>query len=123
MHYFGFLQLNINRVVTKILSCRVNTTNRQGIKQLGISFGFTFLLVSCERDLGATFVVARGNLRPRFLMTAVIKNLTIINWNLVKLVSVRRGNNSKLFLSTNSKVAVKASSLNKDRELRILSFN
>ena len=57
-------------------------------------------------------------------MTAVIKNLTIINWNVVKLVSVRRTEtNSELFLSTNSKVAVKASSLNKDRELRILSFN
>ena len=57
-------------------------------------------------------------------MTAVIKNLTIINWNVVKLVSVRRTEtNSELFLYTNSKVAVKASSLNKDRELRILSFN
>ena len=57
-------------------------------------------------------------------MTAVIKNLTIINWKVVKLVSVRRTEtNPELFLSTNSKVAVKASFLNKDRELRILSFN
>ena len=57
-------------------------------------------------------------------MAAVIKNLTIINWKVVKLVSVRRTEtNPELFLSTNSKVAVKASFLNKDRELRILSFN
>ena len=34
------------RVVTKISSCRVNTTSRQGIKQLGVSFGFVFLLYS-----------------------------------------------------------------------------
>ena len=88
MHYSGFLQLNINRVVTKILSCRVNRSKRQGIKQLGISFGFTFLLVSYESDLGATFVVARGMRSAQLLMTALIKNLTIINWNMVKLASV-----------------------------------
>ena len=29
--------------VTKISSCGVNTTSRQGIKQLGISFGSIFL--------------------------------------------------------------------------------
>ena len=67
MHYFEFLQLNINRVVTKILSHQVNTTNSQGIKQLGISFGFSFLLVSYERDLGGMFVVAGGNPRPPVL--------------------------------------------------------
>ena len=88
MHYFRFLQLNINRVVTKILSCQVNTTNSQGIKQLGISFGFTFLLVSYESDLGATFVVAGEIRSAQLLMTALIKDLTIINWNIVKLVSV-----------------------------------
>ena len=32
----------INRVVTKISSCRVNTTSRRGIKRLGISFGSIF---------------------------------------------------------------------------------
>ena len=88
MHYFEFLQLNINRVVTKILSHQVNTLNSQGIKQLGISFGFTFLLVSYESDLGATFVVAREIRSAQLLMTALIKDLTIINWNIVKLVSV-----------------------------------
>ena len=88
MHYFEFLQLNINRVVTKILSHQVNTTNSQGIKQLGISFGFTFLLVSYESDLGATFVVAGEIHSAQLLMTALIKDLTIIIWNIVKLVSV-----------------------------------
>ena len=34
------------RVVTNISSCRVNTTSRRGIKQLGISLGSIFLLFS-----------------------------------------------------------------------------
>ena len=38
--------------VTKILSCRVNTTSRRGIKQLGISFGSIFLLFSFESSQG-----------------------------------------------------------------------
>ena len=29
--------------VTKILSCRVSITSRQGIRQLGVSFGSIFL--------------------------------------------------------------------------------
>ena len=33
---------NQTRVVTKISSCRVNTTSRRGIKRLGISFGSIF---------------------------------------------------------------------------------
>ena len=33
-----------SRVVTKISSCRVNTTSRRGIKQLGVSFGSIFAL-------------------------------------------------------------------------------
>ena len=44
------------RVVTKILSCQENTrsTGRQGIKQLGVSFGFVFLLYfSFESSWGA----------------------------------------------------------------------
>ena len=32
----------IGRAVTKISICRVNTTSRQGIKQLGICFGSIF---------------------------------------------------------------------------------
>ena len=40
------------RVVTKISSCRVNTTSRRGIKQLGVSFGSIFLLFSFESSRG-----------------------------------------------------------------------
>ena len=40
------------RVVTKISSCRVNTTSRLGIKQLGISFGSIFLLFSNKSSRG-----------------------------------------------------------------------
>ena len=40
------------RAVTKISSCLVNTTSRQGIKQLGISFGSIFLLFSYESIRG-----------------------------------------------------------------------
>ena len=43
---------NIYGAVTKILSCRVNTTSRQGIKQLGISFYIIFLPFSCESSSG-----------------------------------------------------------------------
>ena len=40
------------RVVTKISSCRVNTTSRRGIKRLGISFGSIFLLFSNKSSRG-----------------------------------------------------------------------
>ena len=40
------------RVVTKISSCPVNTTSGRGIKQLGISFGSSFLLFSFESSRG-----------------------------------------------------------------------
>ena len=39
-------------VVTKISSCWVNTTGRQGIRQLGISFGCIFLLFSNNSSQG-----------------------------------------------------------------------
>ena len=38
----------LGRVVTKISSCGVNRTSRQGIKQLGNSIGFIFLLCSLK---------------------------------------------------------------------------
>ena len=41
-----------SRVVTKISSCQVVTTSRQGIKRLGISFGSIFLLFSNKSSLG-----------------------------------------------------------------------
>ena len=40
------------RVVTKISSWRVNTTSRQGIKRLGISFGSIFVLFSNKSSRG-----------------------------------------------------------------------
>ena len=46
-------EMSVNdRVVTKISSCRVKTTNRRGIKRLGISFGFVFLLFSNKSSRG-----------------------------------------------------------------------
>ena len=39
-NYFSSLM----KIVTKISSCRVNTTSWRGIKQLRVSFGFIFLL-------------------------------------------------------------------------------
>ena len=50
--------------VTKILSCRVNTASRQGIKKLGISVGSVFLLFFPWKYPGTTFTVARGNPQP-----------------------------------------------------------
>ena len=40
------------RFVTKISNCRVNTSSRGEIKQLGISFGSIFLLFSYESIWG-----------------------------------------------------------------------
>ena len=42
--------------VAKVSSCRVDTTSRQGIKLLGISFGSIFLLFSFGSSRGATFL-------------------------------------------------------------------
>ena len=46
INYYESDILETYRVVTKISSCRVNTTSRRGIKWLGISFGSNFLLFS-----------------------------------------------------------------------------
>ena len=48
-HKVPFLDI---RVVTKISSCRVNTTSRRGIERLGISFGSIFLLFSNKSSRG-----------------------------------------------------------------------
>ena len=45
-------QADLIRVVTKISSCRVNTTRRRGIKWLGISFGSIFGLFSNKSSRG-----------------------------------------------------------------------
>ena len=49
---FEALAPNSFRAVSKILSCRVNTTSRRRIKQLEISFGSIFLLFSYESSRG-----------------------------------------------------------------------
>ena len=53
-----------NRAVTKISSCHINTTNRQGIKQLGISFGSIFLLFSYEVSQGPRSYSSLGKSQP-----------------------------------------------------------
>ena len=50
--HVGFQVIIFYRVVIKISSCRVNTTSRQGIKHLGISFGSNFLLFSNKSSRG-----------------------------------------------------------------------
>ena len=47
-----YVHVLLTRAVTKISSCQVNTTNRWGIIQLGISFGYIFLLFSYEKCWG-----------------------------------------------------------------------
>ena len=59
-----FKGANNDRVVTKISSCWVNTTSRQGIKRLGISFGSIFLLFSNKSSRGPHLLVAGENPRP-----------------------------------------------------------
>ena len=59
------------RVVTKISSCGVNTTSRQGIKQQGISFGSIFLLFSNKSSWGPQSQQPGEIPGPRLLMTAL----------------------------------------------------
>ena len=55
----------MTRVVAKISSCRVNTTSRRGIKQLGILFGSVFLLFSNESSREPlALLVAGENSQP-----------------------------------------------------------
>ena len=61
--FLGHSQWSESRVVTKISRCWVNTTSRQGIKQLRVSFGSMFLLLSFKVARGLvllSFKVARG---------------------------------------------------------------
>ena len=53
-----------DRAVTKISSCHVNTTNTQGIKRLGISFGSIFLLFSYEGSQGPRSYSSLGKSQP-----------------------------------------------------------
>ena len=61
--------LQVYRVVTKISSCRVNTTSRQGIKRLGISFGSIFLLFSNKSSRGPLSQQPGKIPGPQLLMT------------------------------------------------------
>ena len=60
------------RVVTKISSCRVNTTSRRGIKWPGISFGSIFLLFSDKSRRGLLSQQPGKIPGPRLLMTTLI---------------------------------------------------
>ena len=66
------------RVVTKISSCRVNTTSRRGIKRLGISFGSIFLLFSNKSSRGPLSQQLGKIPGPRLLMTTLYVNLAYL---------------------------------------------
>ena len=71
----------INRAVTKISSCWVRTTSRQGIKQLGISLASIFLLFSYESSQRQCLGQPGEIPGPRLLMTAL--NTLYFGCNLV----------------------------------------
>ena len=59
--YIYVLSKHVGRDVTKVSRWRINTTSRQGIKRLEISFWFYFSSIFL---LGATFTIARGSPQP-----------------------------------------------------------
>ena len=61
------------RVVTKISSCRVNTTSRRGIRWLGISFGSIFLLFFNKSSRGPPTQQPGKIPGSRLLMTTLLK--------------------------------------------------
>ena len=67
-----------SRVVTKISSCRINTTSRRGIKRLGISFGSIFLLFSNKSSQGPLSQQPGKIPGPRLLMTTLEEANTIL---------------------------------------------
>ena len=62
---------SLSRVVTKISSCRVNTTSRRGIKRLGISFGSIFSPFSNKSSRGPLSQQPGKIPGPRLLMTTL----------------------------------------------------
>ena len=52
-------------------SCQVNTTSRQGIKELGISFGYIFPLFSYESSRGLCAWKPEESPGPQPVMTAL----------------------------------------------------
>ena len=61
--------------VTKISSCRVNTTSGPGIKKLGISFGCMFLPFSYERSWRPHLQQPEKNPGPHLFMTALQEDI------------------------------------------------
>ena len=54
------LLCSYSRVVTKISSCWVNTTSRQGIKRVGISFGSIFFFYFPIKVAGGHSISCQG---------------------------------------------------------------
>ena len=79
LHVHIHLLSSSSRVVTKILSCRVNTTRKRGIKQLGISFSSIFPLFSNKSSQGPHSYYPGEIPSPWLLMTALI--ITVDNHN------------------------------------------
>ena len=63
------LPITCTRVVTKISSCRVNTTSKRGIKRLGISFGSIFSPFSNKSSRGPLSQQPGKIPGPQLLMT------------------------------------------------------
>ena len=78
---YNFIQTLTSRVVTKISSCRVNTTSRRRIKWLGISFGSIFLLFSNKSRRGPLSQQPGEIPGPRLLMTTLDKK-KVFRWSL-----------------------------------------
>ena len=78
--------------VAKISSCRVNTTSRQGMKQLGISFGSDFLLFSFEsiRTRRAMSEQPGKIPGPQLLMTALYIKLYFLYLDKDKVIKVHK---------------------------------
>ena len=84
-------QIKDTRAVTRISSCRVNTTSRRGIKQLGISFGSFFCLFSFVSSWGATIIVAGGNPWPPAVYDTPGYTVNIYHYPLIVVTYVYKG--------------------------------
>ena len=80
------------RAVSKISSCRVITTSRWGVKQLGNSFASIFLLFSYRSSRGQCSQLSGKIPSPRSLMTLLIRKPTGPN-----LVNAHKNRNLILF--------------------------
>ena len=85
---------SLSRAVTKISSCRVNTTSRREIKQVGVSF--LFFLYFSMKVAGATFIVAARNPQP--LPWALLGYSNKIEWWKNSKCTVHGGRRKEAFL-------------------------